>query len=127
MLDKLLYRLSEELHLIDIENDSFKFAGFGYGGYITQLYISINQNGFNNIKKIMLVNSFSKIGKGQEKLLKKLQDIYSNKDKVLEEHAYLYYNIAINSSQQTNQQIDNKMILNPINVKGRVFILRNIL
>lgn len=59
--------------------------------------------------------------------MKKLHDIYSNKEKISDNHAYLYYNLSINSSHQTNQQIDNKMILNPINISGRLFILRNIL
>lgn len=57
----------------------------------------------------------------------KLLDLYRTKDKVLDEHAYLYYAIAINSTQQGNQQIDNKMVLNPITVKGRAFLLKNIL
>lgn len=55
-----------------------------------------------NLKKIMLINSFSRISKSQEKILLKLIDIYSSKDKVLEEHAHLYYNLAVNSTQQSN-------------------------
>lgn len=75
----------------------------------------------------MLINTFSRMTKAQEKILYKLVDVYKMKDKVLEEHAHLYYNLAMNSTQQSNEAIDNKVVLNPITVKGRAFLLENIL
>lgn len=92
-----------------------------------QLYASLNHGVLPNLKRILLVNSFGRLCKTQEKVLLKLLDLYRMKDKVLEEHAYLYYAIAIGSTQQSNQQIDNKIILNPISVPGRAFILSNIM
>jgi hypothetical protein len=92
-----------------------------------QLYSSLNHTHLPNLKRLLLVNTFSRIGKSQEKVLLKLIDLYRMKDKVLEEHAYLYYAIAMNSTQQSNQQIDNKIVLNPISVKGRAFLLNNII
>jgi hypothetical protein len=113
--------------LIDAEHDDMKFAGVGYGGYIVQMYMSINHMHYPNIKKILLVNTFTQLSKLHEKVLLKLVDLYRMKDKVLDEHAYLYYNIAINSTHQSNEQIDNKAVLNPITVDGRSFILNNII
>jgi hypothetical protein len=104
-----------------------KFAGIGYGGYIVQMYTSINHTHYPNLKKILLVNTFTQLSKSHEKILLKLVDLYRMKDKMLEEHAHLYYNVAINSNQQSGDQIDNKVALNPISVKGRSFILNNII
>jgi hypothetical protein len=59
--------------------------------------------------------------------LLKLIDLYRVEDKVVDEHAFLYYSMAINSTQKSTEQIENKMLLNPISVKGRSFILNNII
>jgi hypothetical protein len=43
--------------------DTFKFCGIGYGGYILQLFLICHSLNFKNTKKLLLVNSYNSLNK----------------------------------------------------------------
>lgn len=40
-------------------------AGIGYGGYIVQLYACLNHTHYPNLKRLLLMNTFSRLSKNQ--------------------------------------------------------------
>jgi hypothetical protein len=47
------------MQIINLDKDSFKFCGFGYGGYLLAHYLGSYQITFSNrLAGVLLVNSF---------------------------------------------------------------------
>lgn len=83
IVDKILYRLSgqkNELKIIDLEKDLFKFVGLGYGGYLLAQYIGHSYHYFNNISGIMIINSYMRMPDTYRQTLQNLLDLYSSDD-----------------------------------------------
>lgn len=61
VLEKLMFRLSGEknqMGVIDIRKDTFKFIGIGYGGYLTASFLANNTILHEMTAAVLLVNSF---------------------------------------------------------------------
>lgn len=50
-----------ELKVIDLEKDRFKFIGFGYGAYLLAQYIGHSYHDYSQISGVMLINSYMKM------------------------------------------------------------------
>lgn len=76
VLDKLVFYLGgekNELKIIDLEKDSFKFCGFGYGGYLLSTYLGSYSFTFGSrIASAMLINSFMQYPKRYTEILESL-------------------------------------------------------
>lgn len=59
IIDKLIYRLSSEPNQLGIigKTDSYKFIGFGYGGYLLASYISACPILHDSVKGVTLINT----------------------------------------------------------------------
>ena len=61
VLDQLLYRLStskNELKIINLKNDLFKFCGIGFGAYLLASYLGSYHYYFSHLQEIMIINGF---------------------------------------------------------------------
>ena len=83
IIDKILFRLSGhkgQLKIIDLEQDLFKFFGFGYGGSLLSTYIGHSFHYFKNISGIMIINSYMRMPQKYRQNLENLLTLYESND-----------------------------------------------
>ncbi|EGR30022.1 hypothetical protein IMG5_143970 [Ichthyophthirius multifiliis] len=126
VIDKLIFKLNEE-KLISTQYDKFKFIGFGYGGFILQSYMVCCYGNLPNLNSLLLINSFAEVDNILKDTLTKSLEIFESCPEDMNDLAFNYFSVIVNSNALTDEQLKNKMENNPILNQGRITIIKGIL
>jgi len=96
IIDRLLFNL-EQQGVIKSEEDTFKFIGIGYGGFILQSFVISAYGNFPKIGPILLLNSFMEIDSILKDTLLKSLEVFETCPEHMRELPYNYFSVIVNS------------------------------
>ena len=125
IVDTFLFHL-DETGIISFKEDNFYFAGFGFGGNIIANIMHNTQDIIQNIKGVLVINSFTRVEPKMTELLDQLYGVLSECPRDMPDLPYNYSSILYGGGKLSQKELDAKVRSNPISVAGRLSMIRGV-